>query len=44
MTDDDEISPDELLEGGYVWLFRAVFLHSPDDLWKKDLDYIEPRG
>jgi hypothetical protein len=41
--DDDEVFPGDLLEEGHEWLFRGMFLRSPDDLWMKDQDYIEPR-
>lgn len=41
--DDDEIFSEDLLEEGYKWLFRAMFLRSPNDLWMKDRDSIEPR-
>lgn len=41
--DDDEIFPEDLLEEDYKWLFRGMFLRSPNDLWMKDQDSIEPR-
>ena len=41
--DDDEVFPEDLLEEGYEWLFRGMFLRSPNDLWMKDRDSIEPR-
>ncbi len=38
----DRISWHELLEEGHRWLFRGVFLCSPEDDWLRDLDEIVP--
>lgn len=41
--DDDEVFPEDLLEEGYKWIFRGMFLHSPDDLWMKGEESIDPQ-
>jgi len=38
----DRLSWDELLEEEYRWLFRRVFLRSPDEDWLRDQDEIGP--
>ena len=38
----DRVSWDDLLDEDYCWLFRGVFLRSPDDNWMRDEDEIVP--
>jgi hypothetical protein len=41
--DDDEVLPAELLDEDFRWLFRGMFLRSPDDLWMKGEETVEPQ-
>src|SRR5271156_4684659 len=38
----DRVSWDDLLDEDHRWLFRGVFLHSPDQDWMRDEDEIVP--
>jgi hypothetical protein len=38
----DRVSIDDLLTEGFRWLFRGVFLRSPEDAWMRDVDEIVP--